>query len=88
VLVDTDPEVRRQGESLLARDSELLAVESLNETSVVMLAAGTRLGACEIEASIGKDSMGQVWKARDTGLNRSNFNLSRASSPLYRESLE
>ena len=34
------------------------------------LGAGTRLGAFEILASIGAGGMGEVYKARDTGLER------------------
>ena len=34
------------------------------------LAAGSRLGSYEVTAKIGKGGMGQVYRARDTKLNR------------------
>jgi serine/threonine protein kinase len=36
----------------------------------VVLAIGTQLGYYEITAPIGAGGMGEVWKARDTRLNR------------------
>jgi serine/threonine protein kinase len=38
--------------------------------SVLSLTAGTRIGVYEITAQIGEGGMGQVWRARDTKLNR------------------
>jgi eukaryotic-like serine/threonine-protein kinase len=35
-----------------------------------MIAAGTRLGPYEIAAAIGAGGMGEVYRARDTKLNR------------------
>ena len=36
----------------------------------MLLAAGTRLGPCEIVAPAGAGGMGEVYRARDTRLNR------------------
>jgi serine/threonine protein kinase len=46
---------------------DLNAIESL---SFMSLAAGRRLGPYEILAPIGQGGMGDVWRARDTRLNR------------------
>src|SRR5688500_10888748 len=49
-------------------DSSLLALKSSSLS--MALAAGTRLGHYEIIASIGAGGMGEVYRARDTKLNR------------------
>jgi eukaryotic-like serine/threonine-protein kinase len=36
----------------------------------VALTPGTRLGACEVVSLLGEGGMGQVYRARDTKLNR------------------
>jgi serine/threonine protein kinase len=36
----------------------------------MVLAPGTRLGPYEVHSRIGAGGMGEVWKARDTKLNR------------------
>jgi Tol biopolymer transport system component/predicted Ser/Thr protein kinase len=41
------------------------------EAAIAMIAAGTRLGPYEIVSPIGAGGMGEVWKARDTRLDRS-----------------
>ncbi len=38
--------------------------------SIGMLSAGTRLGPYEVTALIGSGGMGEVYRARDTELNR------------------
>src|SRR5262245_28523351 len=57
-----------------------------------MLAPGTRLGPYEIVALVGEGGMGQVFKARDTRLDRTvaikMLPASLASDPLRRERFE
>jgi len=55
----------------------------------VPLSAGEKLGPYEILAPIGAGGMGEVWKARDTRLNRIvfNWNIGKTvlgSSAVYR----
>jgi eukaryotic-like serine/threonine-protein kinase len=75
-LAGADPELKRQVERLLEQDTArdgLLdhpAAELLGDSTVVTLAAGTRLGPYEIIAPIGKGGMGEVFRARDTRLGR------------------
>jgi eukaryotic-like serine/threonine-protein kinase len=76
LLEQADPELRREVESLLAQPSRNGALErpawesSDKRNSSGTLAAGSSLGPYRIEMSIGKGGMGEVWKARDTRLNR------------------
>src|ERR1700680_2461882 len=78
-----DDELRRQVESLLARDNskedvvggavaqagDQLPAESRG-ASQAALAVGSRLGPYEILAPIGKGGMGEVYRAKDTKLDR------------------
>ncbi len=73
LLDQADPEVKREVELLLAQKGSLLdrpAWEHLQNSTVTMLAAGHRLGRYEIEARLGAGGMGEVFRARDTRLNR------------------
>jgi Tol biopolymer transport system component len=77
VLTGTDPDLRREVEKLLAQDSEsgdkLLdqsAAELLARMHVSQVEAGSLLGPYKIEAPLGEGGMGQVFRARDTRLDR------------------
>ena len=73
LLDQADPEIKREVELMLAQNGSLLdhpGLESLPESTVTMLAAGRRLGRYEIEAHSGAGGMGEVFRARDTRLNR------------------
>jgi eukaryotic-like serine/threonine-protein kinase len=69
-----DSELRRQVESLLANDESkddvLDAAVAKAVDQLPTLSPGSRLGPYEILAPIGAGGMGEVWKARDTRLNR------------------
>ena len=69
-----DSELRRQVESLLANDKSkddvLEAAVAKAVDQLPTLSPGSRLGPYEILAPIGAGGMGEVWKARDTRLNR------------------
>lgn len=78
ILSDIDPDLRREVEKLLAQDSEsgskLLdqsAAGLLADLPVSQVAAGSLLGPYKIEAPLGEGGMGQVFRARDTRLDRS-----------------
>jgi Tol biopolymer transport system component len=77
VLANVDPALRREVEKLLAQDSEsgdkLLdqsAAELLAGMHVSQVEAGSLLGPYKIEAPLGEGGMGQVFRARDTRLDR------------------
>jgi eukaryotic-like serine/threonine-protein kinase len=73
LLDQADPDLRREVELMLAQKGSLMdrpAWEALPEDTVTMLAAGHRLGRYEIEAPLGAGGMGEVFRARDTLLNR------------------
>jgi hypothetical protein len=75
VLENADPEIRGEVEKLLAQPSggALLdhpAADLLPESTVTLLGIGAQLGQYKIEELIGQGGMGQVYRARDTKLNR------------------
>jgi serine/threonine protein kinase len=74
-----DEDLRKEVESLLAKDASSpdlvfnrapFPAPSLSASAFGPVEAGVRLGPYEIESQLGAGGMAEVWKARDTRLNR------------------
>src|SRR5262245_8636819 len=71
LLKRADPELRREVESLLARQSDNFLLDRPQlEDSSTMLAVGTRLGPYQIDGKLGEGGMGAVFRSVDTRLGR------------------
>jgi TolB-like protein/Tfp pilus assembly protein PilF/predicted Ser/Thr protein kinase len=77
-----DPELRQELEALLAAEGELdssflespaieqVAANPASSSNLSVLAAGTRLGPYVVQSLLGAGGMGEVYRARDTRLDR------------------
>jgi eukaryotic-like serine/threonine-protein kinase len=74
LLGRADPELRREVQSLLARQDDRLILDRSAETAesetVTVVYEGTRLGPYQLKSKIGQGGMGEVFRAVDTRLGR------------------
>ena len=68
LLAQADPELRREVESLLARQNESLP--PLEVSTIIQVQSGARLGPYQVESKLGEGGMGEVFRGIDTRLGR------------------